>query len=94
MTQRYDLITARESKEGKTYWTKVGSAFPSRSGEGFSLLFDALPIAGKDGAVWVQMRIPQERTDSQRPPMPERGKVTVSSGRQSIIDDDDSAIPF
>lgn len=89
--QRYDLIVAREGKEGKVYWTKVGSGFPARSGEGFSLLFDALPLPGKDGSVWVQMRIPQERTDS---PRPQRAAQSVTSGAPPRSMDDDDQIPF
>lgn len=89
--QRYDLIVAREGKEGKVYWTKVGSGFPARNGEGFSLLFDALPLPGKDGSVWVQMRIPQERTDS---PRPQRAAQSVSSGRREYVDDPSDPLPF
>lgn len=89
--QRYDLIVAREGREGKTYWTKIGSAFPAKSGEGFSLSFDALPMPGKDGGCWVQMRVPQERTDAR--PAPSRARPEIAS-RQPLIDDDGDSIPF
>lgn len=95
--QRYDLIIAREGKDGRSYWTKIGSGFPARSGEGFSLSFDALPMPGKDGGCWVQMRVPQERNSAPEAP---RAR-TVTSGRPipfneaaahpSLHDDD---IPF
>jgi len=39
---RYDLISPRPRKDGKTHWQKVGAAFPRDKG-GFSLVFDALP---------------------------------------------------
>lgn len=42
MTDRYDILTSRESN-GKTYWTKIGTMWPLDNG-GFSLNFDALPI--------------------------------------------------
>jgi len=44
MAERYDICIPRPRKSGKTYWHKIGSAFPSRSGEGFDLSFDSLPI--------------------------------------------------
>lgn len=85
MTQRYDLIVGRENGE-KTYWTRIGSAWPAKNGGGFSLTFDALPLPGKDGACRVLMREPQERTQDRAPPPP------VTSGRATL--DDDDAIPF
>lgn len=64
MTQRYDLIVGREyGTEGKTAWTRIGSAWPAKNGGGFSLTFDALPLPGKDGACRVLMREPQARND-------------------------------
>ena len=48
MSDRYDLLTARE-KDGKSYFTKVGVMFPNRNGEGFTCFFEALPIPGPDG---------------------------------------------
>jgi hypothetical protein len=48
MSERYDLLTARE-KDGKSYFTKIGVMFPNRSGEGFTCFFEALPIPGPDG---------------------------------------------
>lgn len=47
MAKRYDIIVGREGN-GKTYWTKIGAAFERENG-GFSLTFDALPIADANG---------------------------------------------
>ena len=94
MAQRYDLVTPREGKDGKTYWTKVGVAFPSKDGVGFSLSLEAYPLPNKEGEVRMIMRPPMER-DGQRNGGEQRGRQIVESGRQPArpIDDDDS-IPF
>jgi len=51
---RYDLISPRPGKDGKTHWHKVGAGFPRDKG-GFSLLFDALPLPDADGRVSLLM---------------------------------------
>jgi hypothetical protein len=59
---RYDLISPRERKDGKTFWVKVGSAFERDQG-GFSLVFDALPLPDKEGNVRLLMTEPKQRQD-------------------------------
>lgn len=39
----FNLCQARAGKDGKTYWNKIGSAWPDDKG-GFSVVFGALPI--------------------------------------------------
>ena len=64
---RYDLISPREDKHGKTRWQKVGAAFPRDAG-GFSLVFDALPLPDKEGNVRLLMAEAKPRdTPSQAP---------------------------
>tara|TARA_B100000700_G_scaffold61416_1_gene67296 strand:+ start:412 stop:783 length:372 start_codon:yes stop_codon:yes gene_type:complete len=48
MAQRYDLMVPRSGNDGKTYWTKVGVAFANKSGNGFNLSFEALPLPSKN----------------------------------------------
>ncbi len=73
---RYDLLSPRQGKDGKTRWFKVGAGFPRDKG-GFSLIFDALPIPDKEGRVQLLMSEPKPREDtggypgpSDRPAMP------------------------
>lgn len=66
MPQRYDLLIVREDENKKSWWTKIGVAFENRNGDGYQLLFEALPIAGKDGQVKVIMKQPSEREESRR----------------------------
>jgi hypothetical protein len=50
MANHYEVKTAVEYEAGgqkKTRWTKVGVAFPLKSGDGFSVVLDAVPVNGK-----------------------------------------------
>lgn len=62
---RYDLISPRPRKDGKTFWTKVGAAFPRDNG-GFSLTFDALPLPDAEGRVTLLMVEPKDSDGGQR----------------------------
>jgi hypothetical protein len=44
-----NLFTVKESGEGdnkKSFFTKIGAMFPHKTGEGWSLQFDAFPADG------------------------------------------------
>jgi hypothetical protein len=85
---RYDLLSPREDRSGKTRWNKVGAAFPRDAG-GFSLVFDALPLPDKEGNVRLLMAEAKPRDDAPRrddpPPRDEK------PSRRSDMDDE---IPF
>ena len=55
---RLDALTVRE-KDGKSYWLKIGVAFPSKDGSGFSVLLDAMP-APTEGQFKIMLRPPQD----------------------------------
>ena len=60
MVQRLNLMSPRVKGE-KTYWTKVGTAWPSKKNPGFfDLEFDALPLPDKEGRVRVLMFEPKD----------------------------------
>jgi hypothetical protein len=79
---RYDLISPRARKDGKTFWVKVGAGFARDKG-GFSLSFDALPLPDAEGRVTVLMTEPKDQPPRQEP---QRG-----GGPMGDIDDE---IPF
>lgn len=54
---RKDVLTVVE-RNGKSFWTKVGSAFENRDGS-LSVLLDALPVNGK-----LQIREPRQRDET------------------------------
>ena len=58
--ERLEAFTAVERQvngETKTFWTKIGVAFPGRGGGAvYSLTLDALPVNGK-----IVLMVPRER---------------------------------
>ena len=66
--QRYDIITGRTNKAGKTHWLKLGAAFPRDKG-GFSLVFDALPLPDAEGRVSLLMVEPTDRDAPREKPV-------------------------
>jgi|TARA_R100000084_G_scaffold107247_1_gene66852 hypothetical protein len=71
MAERYDLKVVRKGKDGKSYSSKIGSAWPWRSGkDGFNLTFDALPMAQMrdDGTLSCDVMMAEPyKDDSQQP---------------------------
>ena len=62
MTKRYQLVSPRPKKDGGTHWHPIGTAWAKDNGS-FSLVFDSLPIADKEGRVMVLMSEPLEPRD-------------------------------
>jgi hypothetical protein len=87
---RFDIVTAREGKDGKSFFTKIGVAWPMDKG-GYRLVFEALPTGGlsREGKYEVTALLfpPRENTEQQR------GGGSGSS-RASGGFEDDSDIPF
>lgn len=105
MNARYDICTGRDytDRDGnpKTAWTRIGMMVPAKTGEGFAIKLEALPLPNRDGDVWIKAfpfvpkeereaapaprQAPQER---QRPSgFPERPR-----GGSAALDGDE--IPF
>ena len=59
MTEKksYKVVFALNERDGKTFWTRVGVAWPNRDGS-LTLQLDAIPVGGK-----LQVREPQERDE-------------------------------
>ncbi|MCK1281775.1 hypothetical protein IVB46_41830 [Bradyrhizobium sp. 61] len=50
------IYQVRGEKE-KSFWTRIGSAWPNKNGNGFQLMFDAFPLNGR-----IQLREITEKT--------------------------------
>lgn len=73
--ERMDVLTGRtDEKTNKTYWSRIGVAFPARSGDGWDVQLDALPVYGK-----MILRTPK----------PREGRPVADSGRATGADLDD-----
>ena len=85
MADRYDAVISRKDKNGKTRYTKIGAAFPSKQGEGFNIVLDALPMPNAEGQAWISLFVPKPRDDMDQRPAGER---------RGNNDDLDDSIPF
>jgi hypothetical protein len=67
MSKRLDIMAPRKSRDGKTFWTRIGTAW--EGDKGIQLVFDALPIPDDQGRVVANLFEPREngqRTDNRR----------------------------
>jgi hypothetical protein len=62
MKTHLEAFAFREDKR-RTYWTRIGAAFPNKNGEGFSILLDAMP-ASRDGRYTIVVRPPKAKDDA------------------------------
>lgn len=61
MSKRMTIATPRKAKDGKTFWTNIGSAWFNDNGQ-IQLVFDALPIPDGEGRVVANLFEPREKT--------------------------------
>ena len=70
MSKRMTIATPRKAKDGKTFWTNIGTAWFNDNG-GIQLVFDALPIPDSEGRVAANLFEPREKQPTQqRQPQP------------------------
>lgn len=84
MSERLEALTVREHN-GKSYWSKLGVAWPNKNGPGYILRLDAMP-ASVEGQYVIHLR----------EPLPKDGeKRQASRGNNSFATDDlDDSIDF
>ena len=63
MSKRMNIATPRKAKDGKTFWTTIGTAWFNDNWQ-IQLVFDALPIPDGEGRVVANLFEPRERTQS------------------------------
>lgn len=80
MTERLDALTVREHN-GKSYWTKIGVAWPNKTGAGYIVRLDAMP-ASNEGQFAIHLREPLPK-DGQRP-----------AGNNAPAGDLDDGVPY
>jgi hypothetical protein len=81
MTDRMDVLSFREGKNGKVFAIRLGSAVPNKKGDGYQCYLDAMP-APVDGQYRISV-VPQR----ERP----QGAQQASNAAQ---DNDSDSIPF
>lgn len=81
MSIRYDACTPRKSKDGKTFWLKIGSGW--QSDKGMQVVLDALPMPDAEGRCVINLFEPKPRE-----------QAAGWTGRAPARDDDGDGIPF
>jgi len=61
MAKYLELLSGRPGREGKTYWNRIGTMFPAKDGNGYSIVLDAYPLPDKEGRVSLIAREPKPR---------------------------------
>lgn len=69
MSDRFDVISFKKTKNAKVYAVRLGSAAKRDDGEGFSCWLDAMPTPGPSGQYEIQI-VPQR--DKQAPASKQR----------------------
>jgi len=84
MTDRFEALAVRKDKKtGKSYFNKIGAAFPNQNG-GYSVVLDCIPCTDMEtGQVRIILSPPKPRED--------RGGQGPAPGG---FDDPSDAIPF
>lgn len=89
MSKRYDIASPRPGKDGKTFWTRIGTAW--ENDKGIQLVFDALPLPDKDGRCTANLFEPRDNRSGAR----DRQDAGARSGPQSSYSNDlDDDIAF
>lgn len=65
MADRYDIVTPRPGKDGKTFWLRIGSMFQSKDGNGYAIKLDALPLPNEKGEIWLKASEPRQNDREQ-----------------------------
>ena len=86
---RMDVCSPRQGKDGKTYWTRIGTFWPAKDGKpGGTITFDALPLTDAEGRCSVSLFEPKAKEE------PQKGYTPRSQGARPRNDDPDDSIPF
>lgn len=86
MSKRYDIASPRKGKDGKTFWTRVGTAW--ENDKGIQLVFDALPLPDAEGRCVANLFEP--RDDRQR----SVSRDQADSRERAQQHDDGDSIPY
>jgi hypothetical protein len=88
MSKRMTIATPRKAKDGKTFWTNIGTAWFNDNGQ-IQLVFDALPIPDSEGRVVANLFEPRERGAEKA-----TGAQNYGAARTGRVDADPDFAPF
>ena len=89
----FTVASPRKRKDGKTFWVRMGAAWPRDDG-GFKVDLDALPLPDAEGKVTLLISPPREDQEGAGyTPGPRQAKAEYPGGGP-MGGLDDSEIPF
>jgi hypothetical protein len=95
MANRYDVLSVSKyvdrNGEEKSFFTKIGTMFPNKNGNSFSMELLALPISDKEGKVRLYIKEPEQREGAQQV---SRSASRPAARQQSPDNDVNDEIPF
>jgi len=96
MADRYDLKVARQGRDGKTYWTKIGVMFPMRERDGFNISLEAFPLQTMNDQGQLECRITawEPYKDNVNAESDAGGVPSTSTSQQEPTGDPNEDIPF
>lgn len=89
MSTRFDIMTPRKSRDGKTFWTRIGTAW--QGDKGIQLVFDALPLPDAEGRCVANLFEPRERDAPRGAPLPREQRISTNV---DLTDLDGDGVPF
>ena len=63
----FEAFHAKNGPDDKSYFNRVGAAFPHKDGEGHTVVLDSMPVDGR-----IVLRTPKERLEEERSEKPRR----------------------
>jgi len=96
MATHYRLVTARQGRDGKTYWTKIGVMFPMKDRDGFNISLEALPLMSQNDQGEMECRVVAfDGTDDQQSGQSNHNRAKANGYQQQPLDADlDDEVPF
>jgi hypothetical protein len=63
----FEAFHVKDGPDDKSYFNRVGAAFPHKDGEGHTVVLDSVPVNGR-----IVLRTPTERLEEERDEKPSR----------------------
>ncbi|GAK34635.1 hypothetical protein JCM17846_28640 [Iodidimonas nitroreducens] len=63
----FEAFHAKDGPEDKSYFNRIGAAFPHKDGEGHTIALDAVPVDGR-----IVLRTPKERLEEAKSEKPRK----------------------
>ncbi len=63
----FEAFHTKDGPDDKSFFNRVGAAFPHKDGEGHTVVLDSVPVNGR-----IVLRTPMERLEEERDEKPRR----------------------